>query len=476
MQDIYCRKPLPHRRIESLSLLHLGQQVIFLNETGTKIWGLLDGTRTIPEIAGSIAQDHPSESCETILSQVETFVASLGKRGAISRKGSSSENAPITAQPAPVPAQDSQKPVSTKKISSPIESNQAICMTPKKSDLKLDTIRDRIEQMYWKNSYIQKMHLELTYRCNFRCVHCYNATHTGAETEMSTEQWKSALEQLSQMGCHTVTFTGGEVFVRKDAVELMQAACDYGFSLLINTNGSLINEVMMERLEPIRPFVQMVEVSFYGATSDIHDKLARRPGAYVNTLRALKLLKAAKFNVMAKFVTMRDNFDGIPVFERDMHELGIPNIVTSGVLIPKTNRDESPLVQLLTDEQYSQLLATRPESACSHGSTELKQCQPGHVRGAIAPDGSVSPCEWLTDFKLGNLKNQKLHEVWYADPFLDFRKVFEEESECPTCNLNSSCQRCPAMSYLETGHLQHCAPIPRHYAELHPQPLQSVQS
>src|SRR5579884_2025901 len=474
MQDIYCRKPLPHRQVESLSLLHIGQQVIFLNETGTRIWKLLDGTRNIADIASLISRDHSSEPYQTIHAQVESFIASLGKRGAIRRIGAAEPGVTPSAQE--VTPSVVQQPVTSQKISSPIESNQAICMTPKKADLKLDTIRDRIEQLYWKNSYIQKMHLELTYRCNFRCVHCYNATHTGAETEMSTLQWQSALAQLAELGCHTVTFTGGEVFVRKDALELMQTACDLGFSILINTNGSLINEAMMQKLEPIRPFVQMAEVSFYGATSDIHDKLARRPGAYINTLRALNLLKAAKFNVMAKFVTMRDNFDGIPKFEQDMQGLGVRYIVTSGVLIPKTNRDDSPLVQILTDEQYSQLLATRPDSACSHGSTELKQCQPGHVRGAIAPDGSVSPCEWLTDFKLGNLKTQKLREVWYDTPFLDFRKVFEEESECPSCSLNPSCQRCPAMSYLETGHLQHCAPIPRHYAELHQQQLQTIQS
>jgi radical SAM protein with 4Fe4S-binding SPASM domain len=455
--------------------LHLGQQVIFLNETGTKIWNLIDGVRTVEDISCSVANDHPSESHEKIRSEVETFMATLGRRGALQRAVSETGNA-LGEHAGQTPRAPVAPASPDRKVASPIESNQAICMTPKKTDLKLDTIRDRIEQLYWQNSYIQKMHLELTYRCNFRCVHCYNATHTGAETEMSTAQWKAALAQLAEMGCHTVTFTGGEVFVRKDALELLQAACDYGFSILINTNGSLINEAMMQQLEPIRPFVQMVEVSFYGATSDIHDKLARRPGAYGNTLRALKLLQAAKFNVMAKFVTMRDNFDGIPKFEQDMQELGVRFIVTSGVLIPKTNRDESPLVQILTDEQYSHLLATRPDSACSHGSTEVKQCQPGHVRGAIAPDGSVSPCEWLTDFKLGNLKSQKLRELWYATPFLDFRKIFEEESECPSCSLNSSCQRCPAMSYLETGHLLHCAPIPRHYAEIHQQQLQTVQS
>jgi MoaA/NifB/PqqE/SkfB family radical SAM enzyme len=95
---------------------------------------------------------------------------------------------------------------------------------------------------------------------------------------MPSALWHSALGQLAEMGCHTVTFTGGEVFVRKDALELMQAACEHGFSILINTNGSLINEAMMQKLEAIRPFIQMVEISFYGATSDIHDRLANRPG------------------------------------------------------------------------------------------------------------------------------------------------------------------------------------------------------
>ena len=232
----------------------------------------------------------------------------------------------------------------------------------------------------------------------------------------------------------------------------------------------------MQRLEPMRPFLQMIEVSFYGATPDIHDALARRPGSYSYTLRALKLLLEARMNVMTKFVTMRDNFEGIPRFEEDMRNLGAPYMVSSGVLIPKTNRDESPLVQILTNEQYLHLMNSNPHAACSAGSKELKQCQPGHVRGAIAPDGSVSPCEWLTDFKLGNLKTQTLREVWYSRPFLDFRKIFEEESECPSCSLNSSCQRCPAMSYLETGNLLRCAPVPRHYAELHQQHALQAQS
>jgi len=473
MHEIYAQNSVPYRQIESLSLIHIGQQIIFLNETGTKIWSLTDGRRSVEEIAAHLASHQPPGMAPGILAQTREFSRTLARRRALRMVAGDHEGLQrVMARD----AQPAAAPLPSKKTDTDgIGSVQAICMTPKRDDLELDTIRDRIEQAYWKNFYIQKMHLELTYRCNFRCVHCYNATHSGAESEMSSAQWRSVLKQLAEMACHTVTFTGGEVFVRKDALELLQAACAQGFSILINTNGSLINEAVMREFEAVRPYLQMVEVSFYGATADIHDQLARRPGAYSNTLRALRLLLEAGMNVMAKFVTMRDNFDGIPRFEEDMRKLGARYMISSGVLIPRTNRDESPLVQILTDEQYSRLLADRPDSARPGGSIELKQCQPGHVRGAIAPDGSVSPCEWLTDFKLGNLKSQKLRDIWYSAPFLDFRKIFEEDSECPSCNLNSSCQRCPAMSYLETGHLQHCAPIPRHYAELHQRQTQEVE-
>jgi MoaA/NifB/PqqE/SkfB family radical SAM enzyme len=172
-------------------------------------------------------------------------------------------------------------------------------------------IEDRFNDLYWENLCIQKMHLELTYRCNFRCIQCYNTTHAGTETEMTSAQWRSTLEQLAELGCHSVTFTGGEVFVRKDAVDILQAACDNGFSFRINTNGSLINEALLLRLEEMRPFLQAFDVSFYGATPQVHDTLARRLGAYQATLRAVRLLKEARMNLITKFITMRDNVEGV---------------------------------------------------------------------------------------------------------------------------------------------------------------------
>lgn len=459
---VFTRKLLPCRQIESYSVLHLGESKVFLNPSGTRIWNLIDGVKTADEIELATAQQL-NAPVEKIAGKVTNFLDHLYRCGLLwlseddGGLRSISFDRPQTAD-ALVDSDVSSPPSPT--VPRPA---QEVCMTPKFEAGEAASVEERLNQLYWQHYYIQKMHIELTYRCNFRCVHCYNTTHGGAATELTTQEWFDAFDQLAEMGCYLLTLTGGELFVRKDAVPIIQHACDRGFTLRLNTNGSLIDEKMLEKLEPVRPFLQSFDVSFYGGDAEAHDKLAQRPGSYNNTMRAIRLLKEANFTLFAKFITMRDNFDTIPKFEKDMTEMGVRHAVHAGALIPQTNRDTKPLVQILTDAQYRKMISSGKHStkASSPGT-----CKPGHVRGAITPDGHISPCEWLTDFKYGNLKEQRLRDIWYSPGFREFRRVFEEESECPSCSLRPGCDRCPAHSYLETGNLLKCAPIQRHHAEI----------
>jgi radical SAM protein with 4Fe4S-binding SPASM domain len=438
------RKTVPTRSLESFTILHSGVRRLVLNRVGGRIWSLLDGNHTITDIANILATE-VSRPVSRLNEQVEGFLTRVTAYGLLESTTSiSSTNSAVTKETNLASALDE-------------------CSTPRLGNAKVTSLADEVDAFYWKNFYIQKMHLELTYRCNFRCVHCYNATHLGGSSELLAEQWSSVLSQLAAMGCYFLTFTGGELFIRPDTIDILQSACDLGFSFRINTNGSLVNERLIAKLESLRPFMQGIDVSFYGATADVHDVLSKKIGSFANTKRAVQLLVSAGFPTLTKYITMKDNFDGLSKFEEDMHALGVPFMVHTGSLIPRTDRNRAPLVQLLTDAQYLKLLSTHPDS---HSSAP-NACRPGHVRGAITPEGDVSPCEWLTDFKLGSLKSQTLREVWYAQPFASFRSVFEQESECIPCDLRPGCNRCPAHSYLETGNLLHCAPIQRHNAELY---------
>lgn len=464
MEPLFVRKLLPHRTIEDFTIIHRNRRKMFLNKTGTLVWKLLEQPTPLSSIAQKIAASYRPGSVpdSAVSADVGRFAEDLYGKGLLLKDGQ--ECPPSLPAPAPESsagyAEKSRvaglggKPV--------IHSVQEECMTPQ-IDKEARSIADVIEQLYWRHFYIFKMHMELTYRCNFRCVHCYNTTHKGAEKEMNLEEWDRTLKQLAELGCYLLTFTGGEVFVRKDALEILRLAGNRGFTFRISTNGSLIDEKIVRQLEEIRPFLQGIDVSFYGADSQAHDTLSHSSGAHEKTLKAVRMLAEAKMGVLAKFITMRGNFEGIPEFENTMRKYGIKYAISTESLIPRTDGNTSPLMQLLTDEQYKQLLATQNVAA---GAGASQACKPGHVRGAITPDGFVSPCEWLTDMKLGNLREKPLQEIWYGEGFRAFRKVFEQSSECPTCTLRSGCRRCPAHSYLETGNLLSCAPLQRHNAEL----------
>ena len=76
--------------------------------------------------------------------------------------------------------------------------------------------------------------LELTYRCNFRCVHCYLVEFRSPGV-LTTDELRSTMEQLAQMGCMVLTLTGGEPLVRRDFFEIADIAKELRFALRIFT-------------------------------------------------------------------------------------------------------------------------------------------------------------------------------------------------------------------------------------------------
>ena len=179
MQKVFTKRLLPYRQIESYSILHLGERKVFLNPSGTRIWNLIDGVKTDNEIALTVANEINAPA-EKVTGKVTAFIDHLYQRGLLwladngSFKGVSIEStasaealadADVSAPPptAPRPAQE-------------------VCMTPKFEAGAAASVEQQLNQLYWQKHDIQKMHIELTYRCNFRCVLCYNTTHGGAAT------------------------------------------------------------------------------------------------------------------------------------------------------------------------------------------------------------------------------------------------------------------------------------------------------
>src|SRR5215468_8417681 len=111
------------------------------------------------------------------------------------------------------------------------------------------------------------VHLDVTYRCNERCEHCY-LDHDD-KGEMTTQEIKNLLDQLADAGVFFLTFSGGEVFMRRDFLELVEYARNLQFNVKIKTNGVMIRDREAHRLRELG--VEEIQISIYSHRPEVHD-------------------------------------------------------------------------------------------------------------------------------------------------------------------------------------------------------------
>jgi len=118
------------------------------------------------------------------------------------------------------------------------------------------------------------VHVDLTMRCNERCVHCYRVVET--RPELTTGEVKTLLAELARAGTLYLTLSGGEIFLRRDLFELIAEAKRLRFDLRLKTNALLVTEARARQLRELG--VRQVDVSIYSADPDVHDAVTQIPG------------------------------------------------------------------------------------------------------------------------------------------------------------------------------------------------------
>src|SRR3954468_12545965 len=118
--------------------------------------------------------------------------------------------------------------------------------------------------------------LDVTYRCNERCIHCY-LDHED-HGEMTTAEIKDLLNQLSDAGVFFLTMSGGEIFLRKDLFEIIEYARKLLFSVKLKTNAVMIRKAKAARIAALG--VESVQISLYSHKAEIHDAITKLPGSF----------------------------------------------------------------------------------------------------------------------------------------------------------------------------------------------------
>jgi len=149
--------------------------------------------------------------------------------------------------------------------------------------------------------------LDLTYRCNNNCRHCWlripqNAPEKG--DELSFEEIRDIVDEAGKMGCRRWFVSGGEPMLRPDFDEIFNYITRKAIRYTLNTNGTLITPKIAQLLK--RKGSKMVLL--YGATAQVHDHITRNPGSFETAMRGVSYLKEAGAGFIVQLVPMRDNY------------------------------------------------------------------------------------------------------------------------------------------------------------------------
>ena len=322
-------------------------------------------------------------------------------------------------------------------------------------DLGIDVEKNML-MLVGENKILSKALLELTYKCNLKCIHCYAIGSHSKCQDMKTEDWFSILDQLSSANVLNITFTGGEVFCRDDFLAILDYAIEKRFLVDIYSNGTMISDEQISHLAAY--WINSFQVSLYGDTPDLHDSITGVEGSFNKTLATLRMFKDYGISLTIKTIMMNKNADSCAGMKKIADDLGATFQI--GLSISQANNgDISPTAhRIQSTHKMKNIILERDKEL-------INEVPPGKdlnesLCGAGFNGISINPCGWIyicnaIDIRIGDYQNERIIDVWTNSSKLhDFRaKRVSDTKKCVKCNYIDYCQFCPGVALQDAGAL-----------------------
>jgi radical SAM protein with 4Fe4S-binding SPASM domain len=305
--------------------------------------------------------------------------------------------------------------------------------------------------------------VEVTYGCNLHCVHCYTDCYNRPDLlkrEMRFEEVTRILDELQAQGCLWVCFTGGEIFARKDFLDIYAHAKRHGFLITLFTNATLITERIADFLKDEPPF--SIDISCHGATEETFDAVTQVKGSFQRFLQGVRLLVKRGLPVRFKTKAMTLNHHELGQIQSLVESFGAEFRLTSAIY-PRLDGDLAPAhyrlrpVEIVAIERVME--DAQEEDRCRAGGDtgfnpppdeRLFRCGCGTTGVHIGAWGTLGTCTWVNEPR-ADLRRMSVTEG-IARVFPQVRGArYETETPCRTCEVFTLCEKMPANAGAETG-------------------------
>jgi radical SAM protein with 4Fe4S-binding SPASM domain len=307
--------------------------------------------------------------------------------------------------------------------------------------------------------------VEVTQRCNNTCVHCYNNLPSKNQEarfrELAYEEHCRILDEIADSGCLWLLFTGGEIFLRQDFLDIYTYAKKKGLLITLFTNGTLITPKIADYLVKWRPF--SIEITLYGRTRQTYEQITGVFGSFDRCLRGIQLLLERELPLKLKTMAITLNKHEIWEMKRFVEEQLKLDFKFDAVINPRCDCSQSPLEVRLTPAEVVELDLKDPDrmfelkrfcerfdgNFLSPEKAEmLWQCGGGQNSFAIDPYGMLRMCV-LSSHDSYSLRQGSFQDGWEHFLYKLRQQKISRRTKCVTCAIKAMCGVCPANAQLE---------------------------
>lgn len=307
--------------------------------------------------------------------------------------------------------------------------------------------------------------LELTQRCNLKCLHCYSESKADNKGggNLGLDDWKRLVFEAHQEGAGLLQLIGGEpMFSRRTVHALIKLAKSIGYERIeIFTNATLLTDT---DIDFFAEYNVKVATSVYSKRAEIHDSITQRKGSFEAT--AGNVRKLAKKGIKTKFalVVMRQNEQYIKETLEYLRSLGEVDISRCFDVARSVGRGKSP--DLLTEDLEQWMKRKRPVFGKITREKFANNIH-GHEcwgnKAAIFPNGQVSPCIMARKEGCiaGDTRDKPLSEVIHGKKMNEMKNMSKDKIKiCKDCEYRYICPDCRPLVFEETCDLyargNHC--------------------
>jgi AdoMet-dependent heme synthase len=331
----------------------------------------------------------------------------------------------------------------------------------------------------WAFDHLVPLHatVEITQRCNIRCLHCYNfdrdaprARAAPCEPELDRQEILRVIDQLHQAGCLFLSLTGGEALVHPDLLAFLEHAARLDMAVQLLSNGVLLRPGLVGQLARF-PNLLTVAISLYGATAEVHDAITQSPGSFARTWRGVDGLRRHGVGVRVKFLIMRANAHQAEAMKAQAEERGLPHDMN--LTVTARHDGARNTLGLRVDQAQLEALVRGPfqDRQDRHQQAPFTDddwaCNCARANCAVTARGDVQPCIGIP-MSAGNVRCQPFAEIWRDAPLFRWIRGLRlaDYPSCAPCPHKAWCTRDRGAAYTHGGSYTGTDPLVCARAEL----------